>query len=535
MKSSLLYGRYNTLICRKKDRRVTCPFSCSGGDPMSFGDFWRVHMKKVHQVNASQACPFCLGKFQWLRQEARSEEVNRHRLECMKALFPDLFHWAKEPKVPKMPKNYDTASGPCSACYSVLDSSLSSEGLNRPRVKRWGSFYREVGEYPPFLMGPFPAIHVSFSETSGLGDVMWPIVQAFLAKTYTWYHVSLRAAVWKEFEMYILSKKGVYVLPYWALCDGAKNRHAHPLSSIRHHRHMIMVTEKWVSLEGDWKARLKIPNTPQGAKLKIRILNIEHLINALFYVSQPHAKCDGYADRMRDDKSGSSHYYLNRPLYPHAKLAMHMLFSGGLQFYVDKRSKQRSTRRWFKDVRGKGNSSFVKVSRLGIPLEGCVLPWSAEWEFSHMMRITEKNRPDAPYVWLYQKDQVMVLRSCPALKDMPYSDWYVHQMNRRNCFLNSIQDEEYVLGKRHLMVVNDMRWLKQEMKSEFEEEKRQQRWFPMDYEYVDPFELREREWERERSQLLAENKQLRHDLECEALSESELKDQIRNRYWIVTQ
>ncbi|KAG8173231.1 hypothetical protein JTE90_023706 [Oedothorax gibbosus] len=121
--SSPLYVRYHNLIYHRKACLVTCPFSCSG-DPMSFGEFLRVHMKEVHQVNASHACPFCLGRFQWLRQEARSEMVNRHRLECMKALFPELFH----SRVPKIRPNEQREQSQLFAEIKQLHHDLVCEG-----------------------------------------------------------------------------------------------------------------------------------------------------------------------------------------------------------------------------------------------------------------------------------------------------------------------------------------------------------------------------------------------------------------------
>ncbi|KAG8173013.1 hypothetical protein JTE90_008251 [Oedothorax gibbosus] len=535
MISSPLYSTYLSMCDRKKNRKVTCPFTqcqtLEGGGDMTFSHYWKVHVKEVHKMKTLLECPFCLGKFRWMRKDLTSEIVNRHRMDCAKECFPELFPGFQTPhKLPEMPTQYETASGPCSTCVSAMGAPRKSGSdvlSGRSRVKQWGSFYREVGQEPPFLKGPFPAAHVSFSEASGLGDVMWPIVHQFLQKTHTWYHVSIRVAVWKEFEIHILRKKGVYVLPYWTLCDGSKQRSRSPVpASTRHHRHMVLVLEKSVNIDREWRTLLKMPN--KAAKLKLCVDTIDHLINTLFYVSNPHAQCDGHVETLCDE-GGQSHYYLNRRLYPHAKLAMHMLYRGGLQSYVDVRGKPRSARGWYQVVRGKGANRHVPVGMLQIPLEGCALPFSAHLEPSHVMW-TDVPPEDVPYVWLYQRDQVMVLRSNPALGDLRFADWYMHQMNRRNCFLNAVHDDKYMLGLRHRKSVNDMQWVRQEMTSQFEEEKKQMRLFRAgpDVNVVRELQeemdaLRERltraetetalEVDRERRRLADENDRLRRDLE----------------------
>ncbi|KAG8173014.1 hypothetical protein JTE90_008252 [Oedothorax gibbosus] len=477
MNSSPLYSTYLSMCDRKKNRKVTCPFTqcrdLEGGGDMTFSHYWKVHVKEVHQIKTLFECPFCLGKFRWMRKDLTSDIINRHRMDCAKECFPELFRFASPHKLPQMPSLYETVSGPCADCLSAMDPSRkpnSDKLLGRSRVKQWGSFYREVGLEPPFLRGPFPAAHVSFSEVSGLGDVMWPIVHQFLQNTYTWYHVSVRAAVWKEFEIHILQKKGVYVLPYWTLCDGLRERSKSPVpAATQHHRHMVLVLEKSVNIDREWRTFLKMPN--KAAKLKVRVDTIDHLINTLFYVSNPHAQCDGHVATWRDDESvGQSHYNMNRRLYPHAKLAMHMLYRGGLQSYVDQRGKPRSARGWYQDVRGKGENRYIPVEMLRIPLEGCVLPFATHLEPSHVVLVTSDAPPeDVPYVWMYQRDQVMVLRSNPSLVDLPFNDWYLYQMNRRNCFLNVIHGEKYELGLSHRKSVNDMLWVRQETMALFHE------------------------------------------------------------------
>lgn len=323
----------------------------------------------------------------------------------------------------------------------------------RERNDEWVGFYEDAGRWPPFLVGPFPRTHVPFQEWTGLGDVAWPIVSRFGDDDYLWYHASVKAAAWKVFDEHVLQMDGVYVLPFWCLCDGRKEEKEGD-GKLRHHRHMILVVRKGVDVHAKWKRRVEKVGKLGQVKFLKPILSSEHLRNALYYVSTPKARCDGTICYLPHDNTGS-HYWINRPICPHAKVAMAILVEGGLEEYLRELGRNRNPFHWFELVDKRGADLVVPLKHLGIGISGCPAPIKKGMQPWRMAKTTDEGVDEIPRVHLYG-DAILLLEENKKLLDLSDDEWYEHQCRLGNCFLEAVHEELFVLGACQKGRVKDM-------------------------------------------------------------------------------
>ncbi|GBM91831.1 hypothetical protein AVEN_15708-1 [Araneus ventricosus] len=185
----------------------------------------------------------------------------------------------------------------CELCKQFDATSLKLSLLGRelnPEWKRVG-FYDSVLERPSWWNGSIP-----FSEECGLGTDTSGIFERF--GEFQFYHVEIKIYAFSNFVKELKKvQQNLAVLPFWCLCDTD--------------RYMILAVKKnFVKrFKSIWQIRPR-NQISDGKRLK-KINEPHQLAAAIYYIGQ----------------SNVNHYWINRPVYPHAELAMCTLFPEGFK------------------------------------------------------------------------------------------------------------------------------------------------------------------------------------------------------------
>ncbi|GBN37275.1 hypothetical protein AVEN_217515-1, partial [Araneus ventricosus] len=345
----------------------------------------------------------------------------------------------------------------CEICKTFDTSALKLSTFGREPVNAWkrSGFYDPIFRKPSWWSDP-DAIPLNYD--SGLGPDTADMFKRF--KEFQWYHVSVKAFAFPYFKNDLAPMEDHFaVLPYECLCDGLETQHE---SEQRHHRHMILAVKRNCvkRFQKIWSIKIRSPDhrNNRGKVLK-KIRDAHHLAATIHYVGQRRSTCDG--KHLNETCEGQcSHYWLNRPVYPHGILGMCTLYPGGLQEYVLVRNRSKLVLPW-KDI-AELNSQHkyaVPISALNLPIQYCVVPVRHDLQ---PWAILEQSQEEYPFkLWMYETEKCLVFKLNPELQNLPKDEWYRTHAEGGNCFCASIVHNWYELTfsqqktMRQLKILNE--------------------------------------------------------------------------------
>lgn len=433
---------------KNKGVRVRCP-AC--GVELNFGDFER-HASDEHLVNSKYSCPYCFGKKRWCYGETGGEDVNRHRLDCMERFCE------KNRPVPEpgekfydfVPSFGEPSSQGCKKCDRYLRNGRLPRQLNGRKAKFKKSFYEKMGDESLFTKKRYPD-HVVFNENSGLGSWAFAIFRLF--REMDFYHLMVKQIVWDRFEKEMTRFKGIHFTPCWCLCDGRKDGETEGF----HHRHAIVAVDRKSvrSFQTLWSSPKIKTGTGEKVKLMKKITTLQHLTNAVFYVGNDRGHCEGNLNLNRQGEG--SHYWINAPLYPHAKLALSSLWRGGMDKFLTVMLNRVSPWKWYKNVEVNARGEWtnkVQVRWLDIDIKRCYLPFASFVKPGETIEYKDLP-PNRPFIHLFG-DRVLALDVDVDWARLSYDEWVDHQLRAGNSFLGAIGYAPLVPNKVLVMHVNNL-------------------------------------------------------------------------------
>ncbi|GBN19754.1 hypothetical protein AVEN_261824-1 [Araneus ventricosus] len=313
--------------------------------------------------------------------------------------------------------------------------------FGREPVEAWkrSGFYDPVFRNPSWWSDPDA---IPLDDESGLGADTANMFKRFLELR--WYHVIVKAFAFPYFKNDLAPVADHFaVLPYECLCDGLETQDE---SEHKHHRHMILaVQKKYVKrFKQIWGNKIRSPDhwNHRGKVLK-QIRDAHHLASTIRYVGQRQSTCDG--KKLNETSEGRcSHYWLNRPVYPHGILGMCTLYPGGLREYVLVRNRSKLVLPW-KDITelNPQRKYVVPISVLDMAVRYCVVPVRRDLQ---PWAILEQGREEHPFkLWMYETGKCLVFKSNPELQNLSKDEWYRTHAEGGNCFCASIVNDWYEL------------------------------------------------------------------------------------------
>ncbi|GBM56813.1 hypothetical protein AVEN_227327-1 [Araneus ventricosus] len=216
-----------------------------------------------------------------------------------------------------------------------------------------------------------------------------------------------------------------------------------------------------------WSNTIRSPDhwNHRGKVLK-KIRNAHHLAATIRYVEQRRSICDG--KNLNETCQGQcSHYWLNRPVYPHGILDMCTLYPGGLREYVLVWNRLKLVLPW-KDIveLNPQHRYVVPISALDIPVRYCVVPVHRDIQ---PWVILEQGREEYPFkLWMYETEKCLVLKSNPELKNLSKDEWYRTHAEGGNCFCTSIVNDRYELTFAQQKAMRQLKALNEKLQRRME-------------------------------------------------------------------
>ena len=412
-----LHWKFKHLIAKYKDKNVSCPLCYSTMKLCEFPS----HTLTVHQINPKCKCCYCMGQFTWAYGEGtRLSRVISHRIDCLNQFL--------QPK-----------DNVCIVCFNSLRYGFTQSMDGHVKNPEWKHFYEPFYDESHFNLN-HGAKHVKFTKESGLGSVMYDIFKKFNSNKYFFYHVMVRAKIYDKF-LELIDKTKVYGLPYQCLCASGHGDE----EALQHHKHIILMVEKDYDIGNVWR-KIKMGD---GVKIKLKkqITTLHHLMNVIFYVSSPYATCDGSVNKIKTTSVVGSHYWINRQLYHHAKIAMGCLFLDGHKYLIDDSAKNKNVEPFYQHVRRFDRKWHIEIQHLNLKPRKCIIPFEKPYELTSPFLYT------GPLVYIY--DSVMELAPNDELLNMDFESWYSYQLENDNIFLDSI------LSKLHPLQLNQVKTMNQ--------------------------------------------------------------------------
>ena len=469
-KATVAYNQFRNLSFKHRNDRVRCPFCVKV--PVLFKD-WALHLKTAHYFEDKLACPFCYGGFRWKYGAVQKNlSVAQHRIQCL-TKFLKLYLESGEEKedVPEQepadqegsppPQVTVMANGPSEVrrahdtrpcdCLAVFVSGYKPDMRGRTRQAWLESYYDTFGDRTMFDVDQGPH-HVKFLETSGLGKCIFNVFYYFSTGRYQFFHVMVRARLWSKLVATELLPPGqLHVLPYWCLCDGGHTQH-----DDREHRHMIwmMDNDHVHTFKKNWK---RLVGTAGRNKMHKRLDTANYLMNAVFSVSNPRATCDGTRNgmEMEEDHGSDHHFWIAWQMYPHAKVAMGLLWPDGHKKHLANRLLHKAIDECFEHI----ESTRVQLKYLNIPERNCPIPFAKECAFLQL----DSETPSGGIVYRYGSP--VPLQQVPASEQLTLdastaAEWFERQFRQGNMMWNAVDDAWYELHKNQQVCMNTCTRLK---------------------------------------------------------------------------
>ncbi|GBL54387.1 hypothetical protein AVEN_118837-1 [Araneus ventricosus] len=401
---------YHRHLQRWSANIIRCP-SCL--ERLMLQEYVDDHAATCHGLKLNRKCVFCLGGERW---ELGCRDF-KHIVPCLQRFMED--NGVRNPEEEGETVENEEEATPCSECKNFQSVPRQWFGRSRDRLSECVNFYESVLERPD----QYPSA-IEFTDQSGLGRDVYGIVQRYLQEDLQWYHLMV---VHENFDNFLNAMEEIrdqmFLLPFWCLCDGLTlNR--------RTHRHMIIAYEPEAPFKHLWMTRVRYNFADGGrGKSSICIKSAFHLIRTIQYVSQRKASCDGTRihDEIQDDFA-YSHFYINRELHEHAIAWMSTMFSGGMESLLREQNRNKNVVGWLQSVQKIRDANYnvkygVPVGKTGFKFQKCVLPLAPWYE------PTEETTP-LQLSWIGNKK--LYLRINTSLMNLPYEEWYAHQMAKGN-------------------------------------------------------------------------------------------------------
>ncbi|GBN33681.1 hypothetical protein AVEN_162353-1 [Araneus ventricosus] len=171
-----------------------------------------------------------------------------------------------------------------------------------------------------------------------------------------------------------------------------------------------------------WQIRPR-SQVSDGKRLK-KINEPHHLVAAIYYIGQYNV----------------NHYWINRPVYPHAELAVCTLFLEDLKKCIDYQNQKKNVSEWLNVARiDEFGNYYFPFSEICIPVTNCVIRLRRDMEFSNDNEETNSS------LWWYYDDEKMYLKTNPELNDLSKDDWFFHQKRTGNCLFEVLINRMYKL------------------------------------------------------------------------------------------
>lgn len=446
-KTKSAINKFGKLSFKHAFKSVSCP-SC--GIRIVFKAL-NDHMRAMHNINPQLKCIYCNGKFVWQRGEAQSNHgVMEHRFQCLTAYIE-----SSEEDDTVLPTIED-GKPPC-ACVAYLKTANERPDMQgRVRLSTVGSsFYKPFGNQQMFRKRD-GSRHVVFTESSGLGLFAHNVFRYFLSGKYKFFHIMVRAVLWDQFDAAyrggdLLSPAVLHVLPYGCLCDKShKFPKKDPLKG--HHRHLLIMMDarQEKQFAKEWKA-LTLPGKTGRNKLRICIKDAKHLMNVVWYVSNPSASCAGPNEK-------GSHYWIERKLYPHAKIAMAALWKEGHQTLLTEMLLNRAPDRFHEHIR---DGKRVQLKYVKLKESNCPIPFADGY-----VLVDDTGRKDRPTVYMHGTRMQLEFRLDPP--SVMEKGWFEFQKSCKNVMWNAVLEEDYMLEHHQVRAHCCARRLEIRLKEEFE-------------------------------------------------------------------
>ena len=319
----------------------------------------------------------------------------------------------------------------------------------------WKSFYEPFCDNSIFNLNHGDE-HVKFTKNSGLDSVMYDIFKKFDSKEYYFYHIIVRAIIYDKF-IESVDKSNIFPLPYQCLCDGGNVKE----ESRRHHKHMIiMVKSEYNTKFGSiWRTCVLKNDDNSKNKFRIFIKDRHHLMNVLYYVSNPLGSCDGTIKTAETlEKVRGSHYWINQELYPHAKVAISSLFKNGHQVLIEDSSKNKNVEPFYKYVKKINQNYCVELKYLGLKIRNCIIPFEKNYEISEYGK---------PKVFIYGDN--WYLKENNKLLDLDFDSWYHYHLSTKNSFFDNFFSNIYFLKRNQVKTFHQLIKVDKSWEEKFEE------------------------------------------------------------------
>jgi hypothetical protein len=432
------YRKFAHVNSKNKTKNISCPQCFSEMDLCQYAS----HVKNIHEMNPERECIFCMGKYKWnFGEGTKRTRVVTHRLECIKK-FLEL---SCKPVAKKTNKD-----NVCLYCYKTLECGNKQDIAGRKINPQWKYFYESFCDDSIFNLDHGDE-HVMFTENSGLGSIMYDIFQKFNSKEYLFFHIMIRAIVYDKF-IESVHKSKLFALPYQCLCDGFKGDQGLKDESEIHHKHMIIFVKTDYNIEFSYIWRNTIKNKEGGkSKFKKPITTHHYLMNAIYYVSSKFAKCDGSIANMdlsETTQTGGSHYFINRELYFHAKLAIACLYQNGHQDLLNDYAKSKNVEPFHEHVERFNNRWRVQIKHLNLKTKKCIIPF----EKNYILERSNVYNFNKPHIYIFGVDFQLNIK----LLDMNFESWYNYQLKTGNAFLDLIMCHYYILNRNQAKVMNQL-------------------------------------------------------------------------------
>ena len=422
-----VYSKFYYL--REKNENVSCP-SCFS--TMNLVEFSK-HAAKEHQIDTDNECCYCMGKYKWEPGKGTKQlNVITHRLHCLKQFLKP----SSEP-----PRKKIKLDNVCIACYNSLRNGFTQSMDEHVKNPEWKHFYEPFYDESHFNLD-HGAEHVKFTEESGLGSIIYDIFKKFNSNEYFFYHIMVRAKVYDKF-LQLIDKTKVFGLPYQCLCVSG-----HGEDEFQHHKHMIIVLKKDYDAEFSniWR-KVKVGDG-EKYKLKKRITTLHYLMNVIFYVSTPYATCDGSVRYIITTTKVGSHYWINRQLCDHAKIAIGCLYKEGHKDVIDDFNKAKSVEPFHQYAQKIQRIWHVEIQHVNAQPRNCIIP------FKRPYQLFQPGYSTVPQVYIY--GELMELVNDNKLLNMEFDEWYQFHLKNNNAFLDSILDKQYKLQLNQVKTMNQL-------------------------------------------------------------------------------